>query len=46
MGVGMHIVNVLVPLQEAILTGENPRPTGRRLPWTMTRAPQLRAAPL
>jgi hypothetical protein len=46
MGAGTHIVNVLGPAQEAILARENPRPTDDRLRRTMTRAAQLRIAPL
>jgi hypothetical protein len=30
MGAGMHIVNVLVPVQEAILAWKNRRPTDDR----------------
>jgi hypothetical protein len=46
MGAGTHIVNVLVPLQEAIPARKTIRPKGRRLRRTMTRASQLRAASL
>jgi hypothetical protein len=46
MGAGMRIVNVLVPVQEAILARKNRRPTQDRLRRTLTRTSQLRAAPL
>jgi len=46
MGAGTRIVNVLEPVQEAILAGKNHWPTHCRLRRTMTRASQFRGASL
>jgi hypothetical protein len=46
MGAGMRIVNVLVPVQEAILAWKNRRPTDDRLHRTLTRASKLRVTAL
>jgi hypothetical protein len=46
MGARMRIVNVLMPVQEAILARKNRRPADDWLRRTTTRTSKLRATPL